>query len=118
MDISAADSNVGEVPLEFLCHSFGEGGHQYSLVHFLPLSDLFKQVVDLVLCRSYLYRRVEKSGRTYDLFHYESLRFLQLIIRWSCADIHSLTGDAFELVELQWPVVSGCRQAESIIHEN
>ena len=118
MDVSASHSHVGEISLEFLCHSLGQGSDQYSLVQFLPLSDLLQQVVDLVLCRSYLDRRIKQSCRTNHLLDNESLRFLQLIIRRSRADIYCLPSDGFEFIELQRSVICSCRQSESIFHEH
>ena len=73
MDVTASDSHSGEILLQFFGHPLGQCGDEYSFVDFRSFADLLQKVIHLIFGRTYLDRRVKKTGRAYDLFHYKSL---------------------------------------------
>ena len=118
MDITATDSHLGEIFLEFFSHPLGESRHKHTLVELFPLADFFKKVIDLILCRAHFDRRIKEAGRTDNLLYHKSFRLFKFIIGWSRADKDLLCRYSLELLELQRPVVHCGRKTEAIFHKH
>ena len=72
MDVAASDSHLFEILIEFLCHTFGQCGYKNSFVKLRSFSDLLEQVIHLILGRTDFNRRIQKTGRSNDLFHHKT----------------------------------------------
>ena len=118
MDVPDSDSYLVKVIVEFFCHPLGKGGDKYPFIDFGPLADFFDQVVNLILDRSDLYRRIQEPGRPDDLFHDQPGRAFQLVVCRSGADVDFLPGDGIELVEGERPVVCRGRESEAIFDKH
>ena len=79
MDVAAAHTEPGEVFGEFFCHAFGQGGHQNAFVDLAAFTDLFEQVVHLILRRADLDPGIEQTRGSDELFCNNALRSLQFI---------------------------------------
>ena len=118
MDVAHADVNLVKVVGQFLGHPLGQGRDQNPLVPLRPLSDLFDKVVNLILRRTHLNRRVQQSGRPYNLLYHKAVGAFQLIVGRGGADIDLLTGNRVELIEGQRSVVRGSRKSETIFNKD
>ena len=79
--------------------------------------DLVQEVVDLVLRRAHLNLGVEQSGGADELLHHNTLGLLQLVVGWRGRHVDHLMDHVVKLLEAQWAVVEGRRQAETILHK-
>ena len=82
-----------------------------------PELDLIHQVIHLILGRPYFYLRIQQSCRTNQLVDHNTFASLQLILVRRGRHIDRLTCLLFELIELQRPVISCSRQAETVRHQ-
>ena len=80
---------------EILRHLLGEGSDEYTLVLFDSDIDLRKQVVNLSLSGLDDDLRINKTGRTNDLFN-NGVGLAALYLSRSSADVNSLFGKIFE----------------------
>ncbi|CCY15069.1 unknown [Prevotella sp. CAG:755] len=115
VDIGRADAFVRQVVRQFLSHTLGERRDKCALTALNALTDLFKQVVNLVQAGAYLDDRVEQACRTDHLLDHHSPALLKLVVCWRGADIDHLTRHLLEFLELQGTVVERRRQAETIV---
>ena len=116
--VTAANSHIGEILLQFLGHSLGECCHQHPLVRLCPHPDFFQQVIHLILGRPDLNGRVKQPRRTHNLLYHKPFRLLKFIVRRSSAHIDRLSAQRLELVKLKRPVVSRSRQPEAIVNQH
>ena len=117
MDVAAAHAVAGEVAVQLFGHPLGKGGHQNAFVLFGPLSDLFHQVVHLVLGGAYLDGRVQQAGGADNLFYHQALGLLQFVIGRGGAHVDGLAGDGFKLVKGEGAVVAGGGEAEAVLYQ-
>ena len=117
VDVVAADTAIQQVLRQLLCHAFGQRGHKDTLVALDALLYLLHKVVHLIVARTYLDDGVKQSRGTYHLLHHHAVRLPQLELGRCRTDIDHLPCHVHELLELQRPVVLGCRQAEAILHQ-
>ena len=118
VDVSAAHLPFCQEFLQLFCHPLGEGGDQHALVLLGAQLYFLHQVVYLVLGRTHVYRRIQQTGGTHHLLHYQALALLQLIVARSRADEDPLSEDMLELVEFQGPVVRSGREAETVFDQH
>ena len=102
---------------EILRHFLGEGSDEYTLVLFDSDIDLRKQVVDLSLSGLDDDLRINKTGRTNDLFN-NGVGLAALYLSRSSADVNCLIDMLIELVKIQRTVVVSARQAETVFNES
>ena len=108
---------VQQVFAHLLCHSLGQGGHQYTFLSVDARLYFIHKVVYLVLRGSYLYFRVQQSCRTNQLFHHDTFRLLQFEVGRSGRYVYHLMRHLLELLKAQGPVVKGGRQSEPVFHQ-
>ncbi len=118
MDVAAAHAHIREILLKLLRHPLGERRHEHPLVCLGADPYLLKQVIHLVLRRAHLNRRVKQPGRAHNLFYHKAFRLFEFILGRSRAHKDLLSGQRLELLELQRPVVGGCREAESVVNQH
>ena len=75
-----------------------------------------EKIIQLMLYRPHQNFRIQKSGRTVDLFHYRALVMLHFIGSGSGADKNHLMKMFLKLLKLQGPVVQGGRQTKAVFH--
>ena len=68
MKIFYTNSGLTYIVCEIFCHSFCQCGDQYLIVFFYFFIDLTHKIIDLPFNRPYIDLRIEKPGRTDDLF--------------------------------------------------
>ena len=102
---------------QVLCHPFGQCGDQY----LIPLRgffvDLADQVIHLSCNRTDIDRRIQKSGRTDDLFRAQQFMLL-FIGTGGCGNEHDLVDLVLELLKLQRTVVFRAGKPEPVIHQS
>ena len=118
VDVSAAHLPFCQEFLQFLCHALGEGGDQNPFVLLGAQLYLLHQVVDLILGRAHIYRRIQQAGGTHHLLDYQALALLQFVVARSRADEDPLSQDMLELVEFQGAVVRSSGEAESVFDQH
>ena len=105
MDITASDTHLLEILVEFLCHSFGKGCDQYAFIQFCTSADFFKKVIHLILGRADFYRRIEQTCRSNYLLNHKSFRLLEFIIGRCGADEDFLSGNLLKFLKLERSVI-------------
>ena len=105
MDVAHPDVNLVQIVGQFLGHSLGQGRDENPLVLLGSLADFLDKIIDLILGRTHLDRRIQQACRPHNLFDHKSVRTLQLIVRRRGADVNFLVGDRVELVKCQRTVV-------------
>ena len=108
---------VQKVFAEFLCHTFGKGGHKDSFTTMTTRQDLIHQVVDLVLAFADFNLRIQQSCRTDHLLNDHTFCLCQFEIGRGGTDVDYLINLFLELFKSQGTVVEGSRQTETIFHE-
>ena len=117
VDVGRRNAPFNKVVVQFLRHALGQCRHERTFTFFNSRLDLFHQIVDLVHRGAYLDFGIEQTRRTDNLLGIHALALHQFIVARSSRDIDRLRSQAFELVELQRPVVDGRRKTEAILHE-
>ena len=117
VDVAAADAYLGEILVQFLCHSLGQRGDEHPLVPLGPRAYLLDEVVDLVLYGPDLDGRVKQACGTHDLLNDQAFGLAQFIVGRRGAYIYLLACYGFELVEGERAVVRRGRQAEAILDQ-
>ena len=79
--------------------------------------NLIHQIVDLVLTGTDFYLRIQQTRRTDHLFYYHALSLCQFKVGRGGTDVNNLVHHLLELLEPEWTVVEGGRQAESVFHQ-
>ena len=115
--VTAGYADLGVVVGEVLGHALGEGGDEDALVFADAVADFREQVVDLSLYRADFNRRIDQAGGTDDLFYDHASRLGEFVRAGSSGDVDDLPGAAFELVELERPVVHRAGQAKPVVDE-
>ena len=104
---------IGQV----LCHPFGQGGDQHTLVLLLPQTDLVQQIIDLPFCRPHFNFRIQQAGGADDLLH-DLAGAAALVLGGGCADVNDLVGTVLELLKVQRSVIQRRGQAEAVIYQH
>ena len=76
MYVATAHAYPGEVFVQLLRHSLGQGSYQHPLVGLGAFAYFLNEVIHLILHRTHLYRRVQQARRAHHLFHHQALALL------------------------------------------
>ena len=66
--VTYTDPHILHILGKILCHPFGQGCDQDLMLLFYLFIHFSDQVIDLAFYRTYLYFRIQKAGRTDELF--------------------------------------------------
>ena len=70
MQIARANTCLSKKVVQIFSHSFGQS-HDKRFVAFCSMdADFCKEIIDLSSYRTHLYRRIEQTGRTNQLFNH------------------------------------------------
>ena len=116
VQVADPEAVLHEVVGQVLGHLLGEGRDQRALAVLGDRPDLVHQVVDLVLGRADLDRRVDDARRADDLLD-DPRRVVALEVARRGRDEHHLRHLGEELVERLRPVVQRARQAEAVVDQ-
>ena len=105
MDVAHPDVDLVQIVGQLLGHPLGQGRDEYPLILLGSLADLLDKIIDLILGRTHLDRRIQQACRPHNLFDHKAVGAFQLIVRRRGADIDLLTGNRVELIEGQRSVV-------------
>ena len=118
VDVAHPDVDLVQIVGQLLGHPLGQGRDEYPLVLLGSLADLLDKIIDLILGRTHLDRRIQQACRPHNLFDHKAVGAFQLIVRRCGADIDLLTGNRVELIEGQRSVVRGSRKSETIFNKD
>ena len=68
MQVFDFNATLQKIIRQILSHLLGERGDEHTLVSVYTVFDLRKQIIDLPVNRTHVNLRVDKTGRTNDLF--------------------------------------------------
>ena len=117
MHVAHAKPRLVEIFGQILGHPLGQRRHQGAIALRRDLFRFVDQIVDLVLDRLDLDRRVDQPGRTDDLLGEHPAGRLHLPRPRGRRDERRLRPHRVPLVEPQRPVVDAARQAEAIFRQ-
>ena len=101
---------------QIFCHPLGQSGDQHLVFSFYFLADLPDQIINLSFHRTHRHLRIQKTGRPDDLFRSQQL-MLRLIVSRCCRHEQHLIDLTLKFFKIQWTVILGRRQTESIVHQ-
>ena len=106
MQILDLDASFEKIVGQVLGHLLGECGDQRAFVPCHPVLDLGKQVIDLAFHRTHVDLRVDKAGRSDDLFDH-AIAQAELVIARSRGQVNRLADPLLEFRPFERTVVHG-----------
>ena len=116
MQIFYADPGFPDIIRKIFRHTLCKRCDQDLVVFFYFFIDLSHKIIDLSLHWSHGDLRIKKSCRADDLLRAEKF-MVRLVSGRGCGHEHHLIDMGLKLLKIQWAVIQGRRQAESIIHQ-
>ena len=92
MDIVGAYVVREQILRQLLSHTLRQRGDKHTLLMLLTYENLFQQVVNLILARTYVNDGVEESGGTDNLLYDNALSLIHLEVGWCGRHVHHLIG--------------------------
>ena len=118
MEVFGADVCFDEKFREVLRHLLGERRDEYAVAVLDDFFDAVQEYVHLALDREQFDFRVQKSGRSVDLFGHDTASLFQFVIAGGCTHKkHLLRVHVFEFCEVHRAVVESAGEAEPVLHE-
>ena len=117
MDIVGTYVVREQILRQLLSHTLRQRGDKHALLMLLTYENLFQQVVNLILARTYVNDGVEKSGGTDNLLYDNALSLVHLEVGRCGRYVHHLIGHLHKFLKPQRTVVKGGRQTESVFHK-
>ena len=102
---------------QILRHLDRQRRNQDAFVLCDALPDFIQQIIDLSVRGPHGDFRIQKTGRTDNLFHHFAMNLIQFVVARRRGNINRLIDQRFKLFKPHRPVVQRTRQAEAIFHQ-
>ena len=116
MQVFDFDTTLQKIIRQILSHLLGERGDERTLVSVHTVLDFRKQIIDLPVNRTHVNLRVDKTGRTDDLFD-DSIAQTKFIIARRCRQIYRLADAFLEFRPFERSVIHRRRQTEAMFDQ-
>ena len=117
MQILHLNIQTSEIISKFLCHSLGKSCNKNLMPLRSLLLNLTEKIFYLAGYRTYIYLRIQQSGRSYNLFCTNLFMFLFVICR-SCRYIKYLIHSLLKFLEVQRSVVHSRWKSETEVYQS
>ena len=116
MQVFDFDATLQKIIRQVLSHLLGERGDEHTLVSVHTVLDLRKQIIDLPVNRTHVNLRVDKTGRTNDLFD-DSIAQTKFVVARRCRQIYRLADAFLEFRPFERSVVHRRRQTKAMFDQ-